>query len=93
MLKAENERNDIVLLRKEFIMFEILTIVLFIWLMAKLIGLMFKLTWGVAKVFAGILVAVAVPLLFVCLLFAGGIALLLPIALIGIAFGIVKACV
>ncbi len=93
MLKAENERNDIVLLRKEFIMFEILTIVLFIWLMAKLIGLMLKLTWGVTKVFAGILMAVAVPLLFVCLLFAGGIALLLPIALIGIAFGIVKACV
>ncbi len=74
-------------------MFEILTIVLFIWLMAKVVGLMFKLTWSVAKVFAGILMAVAVPLLFVCLLFAGGIALLLPIALIGIAFGIVKACV
>ncbi len=74
-------------------MFELLTIALFIWLMAKVIGLTFKLTWGVAKVFASILMVLAVPVLFVCLLFVGGIALLIPIVLIAIAFGIVKACV
>ncbi len=74
-------------------MFELLTIALFIWLMAKVIGLTFKLTWGAAKVFASILMVLAVPILLVCLLFVGGIALLVPIALIAIAFGIVKACV
>ncbi len=74
-------------------MFELLTIALFIWLMAKVIGLTFKLTWGAAKVFASILMVLAVPVLLVCLLFVGGIALLVPIALIAIAFGIVKACV
>ncbi len=74
-------------------MFEILTIALFIWLLAKVIGLTFKLTWGAAKVFASILMVLAVPVLLVCLLFIGGIALLVPIALIAIAFGIVKACV
>ncbi len=74
-------------------MFEILVIVLFVWLMAKVIGLTFKLTWGAAKIMASLLLVVAVPVLFVCLLFVGGIALLLPIALIGIAFAIVKACV
>ncbi len=74
-------------------MFELLTIGLFVWLMVKVIGLAFKLTWGVAKVIASLLMVIAVPLLALCLLFAGGIALLVPVALIGIAFGIVKACV
>jgi hypothetical protein len=40
-----------------------------------------------------LLFAVAVPLLVLCLMFAGGVLLLLPLALIGIAFGVVKACV
>ncbi len=74
-------------------MFELLTTALFFWLMVKVIGLTFKLTWGAAKILASVLMAAAVPLLFVCMLFAGGIALLVPIVLIGIAFGIVKACV
>ena len=30
-------------------------------------------------------------MLFLCLIFAGGIVLLLPLALIGIAFGLLKA--
>ncbi len=73
-------------------MFEIITLAIFIWLMVKAIGLAFKLTWGAAKVIAGILMVAAVPILFVCLVFVGGVALLLPLALIGISFGIVKAC-
>ncbi len=74
-------------------MFEILTIVLFVWLTAKVIGLTFKLTWGAAKVFASLLMALAVPLLVFCLLFVGGVVLLIPLALIAIAFGIVKVCI
>ncbi len=74
-------------------MFELLTIALFVWLMVKVIGLTFKLTWGAAKIFASILMVLAVPVLFVCLLFVGGIALLVPLVLIAVAFGIVKACV
>lgn len=73
-------------------MFELLTVVIFVWLMAKAIGLAFKLTWGVAKVIASILIAVALPILVVCLMFVGGIALLVPIAVIGIAVAILKAC-
>lgn len=30
-------------------MFELLTIVVFVWLLIKAIGLAFKLTWGMAK--------------------------------------------
>lgn len=74
-------------------MFELLTTLLFIWLMVKAIGLMLKLTWGITKLVAGILIVLAFPALLGCLLFAGGILLLIPLAMIAIAAGIVKACV
>lgn len=74
-------------------MFELLTIIVFIWLLIKTIGLAFKLTWGMAKIIASILMLFAVPLLVVCLLFVGGAILIVPVVMIGIAAGIVKACV
>lgn len=74
-------------------MLDFLVVILFCWLFFKAIGLAFKVAWGTARIIASLLFAVAVPLLVVCLLFAGGVFLLLPIALIGIAFGILKACV
>ena len=73
-------------------MFELLTIAIFIWLMVKAIGLALKLTWGVAKVAASILIGLAFPVLIVCLIFVGGIALLVPVVMIAIAAGILKAC-
>lgn len=74
-------------------MFEILTVAIFLWLMVKSIGFMLKLTWSAAKVVAAVLMVVALPVLIVCLVFVGGIALLVPIILIAIAAGILKACV
>lgn len=74
-------------------MFEIVPLVVFIWLMVKAIGLAFKLTWGIAKIIASILMVLALPALIVCMIFVGGIALLVPLILIGIAAGILKACV
>ena len=73
-------------------MFELLTVVIFIWLLVKAIGLAFKLTWGVTKIAASILIGLAFPVLIVCFVFVGGIALLVPIAMIAIAAGILKAC-
>lgn len=73
-------------------MFEIVPLVVFIWLMVKAIGLAFKLTWGIAKIIASILMVLALPALIVCMIFVGGIALLVPLILIGIAAGILKAC-
>ena len=73
-------------------MFELLVIILFCWLAFKAIGLALSLTWGAAKILASLLFAIAVPALIVCLLFAGGIILLLPLALIGGAVGLLKAC-
>lgn len=74
-------------------MFEFVTIILFIWLLAKAIGLAVKLTWGAARVIASLLMAIALPLLIGCLLFAGGVALILPLAVMAAAVGILKACV
>lgn len=74
-------------------MFELLIIAIFLWLLVKAIGLVFKLTWGVAKITASILIGLALPVLIVCFLFVGGIALLVPVAMIAIAAGIVKISV
>lgn len=74
-------------------MLELIVIVLFCWLFFKALGLAFKTAWGAAKIIASILFTVAVPLLICCLIFAGGIVLLVPVALIGIAFGLLKAAV
>ena len=74
-------------------MFELLTIVVFVWLLIKTIGLAFKLTWGMAKIVASILMVLALPLLIVCLLFVSGAILIVPVAMIGIAAGIMKSCI
>lgn len=36
--------------------------------------------------------ALAMPALILCMVFAGGIVLIVPLALMGIAVGILKAC-
>lgn len=74
-------------------MFELLILIVFVGLFSKAIGLACKVTWGLAKVVAMILFALALPSLVGCLLIAGGIASLLPIALVGVACGILKTCV
>ena len=73
-------------------MFELLVLALFVWLFVKAIGLTFRVTWGLAKIIAVILFALAVPALFVCILVIGGAAILIPVALVAAAFGILEAC-
>ena len=74
-------------------MLEIILVIGFCWLFFKALGLAFRVAWGTTKIVASILFAIAVPLLIACLLFAGGLVLMLPLALIGIAFGLLKACI
>ena len=75
------------------LIFDIAVILLCGWLFIKGIGLAFKITWGVAKIIATILLILAAPSLIVCLIFAGGVALLMPIAMVSIAFGLLKSTV
>lgn len=66
--------------------------IVFVWLFVKAAALAFRLSWGVAKVLASLLMAIALPVLVVCLVFVGGMALMVPILVLGAAFAIVKAC-
>ena len=71
-------------------MIEILISILAIWLLVKAIGLAFRITWGAAKIVAIILMALAVPIFIVVLIFTGGFFLLIPVALIVGAWGLLK---
>lgn len=74
-------------------MFDILVLILFGWLFIKAVGLAFRVTWGLAKIIAVVLFVLALPTLIGCFLVVGGIALLIPVVLVAIAWGILKACV
>ena len=74
-------------------MLELLIIIGFCWLSFKALGLAFRVTWGLAKLVAGLLFVVAVPMLIFFVLFAGGLLLLVPLALVGLALGILKIVV
>ena len=73
-------------------MFELIVLALFCWIFFGAIKLTFKVAWGLAKLIAVILFILALPSLIGCLLYASGIILLVPVALIGLAWGILKAC-
>ena len=74
-------------------MFGLFVGIAFIWLMIKSVGLAFKLTWSLAKIVASVLMVLALPILLVCFIFCSGIALIIPVIVLCIAFGILKACV
>ena len=74
-------------------MFDIVVIAIFAWLFVGALKLAFKVTWGLAKVAATVLFVIALPALIGCLMIAGGVLLLVPLGLIAVSFGILKACV
>ena len=55
-------------IRKGNEMFELLTLVLFVWLFVKVIGLTLRMTWGIAKITVSLLIGLALPVLFVTLI-------------------------
>jgi len=71
-------------------MFEILVIILFCWLFVKMIGLAVKVAWGAAKLIAVILAIIALPVLIVGFVIAGGFLLLLPVLLIAGSVWVLK---
>lgn len=73
-------------------MFELLVLVLFCWIFFGSIRLMFKVAWGLAKILAVILFILALLSLIGSLLYASGVVLFLPVALIAIAWGILRVC-
>jgi hypothetical protein len=71
---------------------EILLSILGLWIAIKVFKLLLKLAWGAAKIIASVLLVLALPLLVVGLVFAGGFVMLIPVAMVAAAFGILKTC-
>lgn len=72
-------------------MLELILIGVFALLFGKTLGLVLKLTWGAAKLAVGLVMGLAVPVLVISVLFAGGLALLVPLAMVGLVFFLLKA--
>ena len=73
-------------------MLDILVVILFCWFFWKSLGLAVRVAWGTAKILASVLFVIALPLVAVCLIFAGGLLLLVPVVLMVLAFFLLKAC-
>ena len=74
-------------------MLEIISVLLFSCLFCKALGMSFRMAWNGTKCFVSLLLVIGVLVLIGCLLFAGGLLLLVPVAIIAIAFIILRACV
>lgn len=73
-------------------MFSFLVTLLIFWIAFKSLKILLSLTWGIAKIIGTVLLVLAAPALVICLLFAGGMLILLPLGLVAGAFMLVKAC-
>lgn len=71
-------------------MFEALMTILSVVLFVKGVKLAFKMTWGITKIIASVLLALAVPALVLGLIFAGGMLLLVPVGLVAGAVALLK---
>ena len=74
-------------------MFDLVVLIVFVWLFVGAVRLAFRVTWGLAKIVATILFILALPALIVTLLAASGVALLIPLGLLALAWGVLKACI
>lgn len=71
-------------------MLEVIGVLLFLRLMGKVSGLLFRLAWGAVKAIAILLLAAALPMLAAGLLCAGGMMLLVPSGLLLLILTLLK---
>lgn len=72
-------------------MFELLVVIIFCWLIVKVIKLAVSITWGMAKIAAAVLCVLACPLLVICLLFTSGLVLIIPVLIVLGVYSMLKA--
>lgn len=70
----------------------IATVIISAWFLWGIIKLSFTVAWGITKAIAWILSILALPLLLIIALTAGGFILLLPVVLLAAAFAVLKSC-
>ena len=73
-------------------MFSFLVTILIFWIAYKSLTILFSLPWGLVKIMCTVLLVLAAPALVLCLLFAGGMLILLPLGRVVGAFMLGKAC-
>ena len=73
-------------------MMEWILAAVFFWLFFKAVGLAVRLSWCLTKFVVSALFTVALPLVLICLFFASGLLILVPLGLIALALGLLKAC-
>lgn len=73
-------------------MIELLSLLLFCWLCWKVLRLAFRATRGIVKILVWPVLLIAAAAFVGCLLFAGGLMILIPLGLIALVFGLLKAC-
>jgi len=62
-----------------------------LWLFFKGVGLALRMTWGLAKLIGVVLMAVSLPVAGVCVFMGLGVLLLLPVGLLLLALGLMRA--
>lgn len=62
-----------------------------LWLFFKGVGLALRMTWGLARLIGVVLMAVALPVAGVCVFMGLGVLLLLPVGLLLLALGLMRA--
>ncbi len=62
-----------------------------LWLFFKGVGLALRMTWGLAKLIGVVLMTVALPVAGVCVFMDLGVLLLLPVCLLLLALGLMRA--
>ena len=62
-----------------------------LWLFFKGVGLALHMTWGLAKLIGVVLMTVALPVACVCVFMGLGMLLLLPVGLLLLALGLMRA--
>lgn len=71
-------------------MFELLTLIISLWIFIKALKLALKITWGLTKIIATVLLILFVPVLLVSIFLVGSFALFLPVLTAAAAFIILK---
>lgn len=74
-------------------MLEFVSTLLTLCFFSMAVRLVFKMAWGAAKLAVTILLIFALPALILCLIFASGILLFVPVGLALAAFALVKVFV
>jgi len=69
----------------------VLAICAFVWLFVKAAGLMLRLAWGFGKLLCGGLLMLSLPAIILAVIFTGGVLLFVPVLVVGVIFGILKA--